>query len=112
MYRTTIEMTSTTQTINMPQSWFPHLVSDVCIHMNPFKHFGSGWGEMLDGDSIQLHVSTIGTWHVLITGLRKDTCGLECLNMPIEYQEPIVKYTTVAPIIEVDEMPKSSARKT
>jgi len=52
MYRTTIEMTSTTQTINMPESWFPYLVSDVCIHMNPFKHFGSGWGEMLDGSSI------------------------------------------------------------
>ena len=59
MYRATIEMTSTTQTINMPESWFPYLVSDVCIHMNPFKHFGSGWGGMLDGDRIRLHVSTI-----------------------------------------------------
>jgi hypothetical protein len=59
--------------------------------MNPFKHFGSGWGEMLDGSNIRLHVSTIGTWHVLVTGLRKDICGLGCLDMPIEYQEQIVE---------------------
>ena len=90
MYRETVTMTTTVQTIQMPITWFPHLVSDICIHMTPYEHFGSGWGKVLnDGHSIELHVSTIGQWNVLITGIRKDDCGIDCLKLPVEYQEDI-----------------------
>jgi len=94
-YRETIAMTNTTQTIQMPVTWFPHLVSDVCVHMSPFQHFGSGWGQLQDdGCSLELHVTTLGTWHVLVTGIRKDPCGLECRAMPTEYQEDSPQYTS------------------
>jgi hypothetical protein len=89
-YRETIAMTNTMQSLKMPESWFPHLVSDVCVHMSPFQHFGSGWGQLQDdGCSLDLHVTTLGTWHVQVTGIRKDPCGLECRAMPTEYQEEV-----------------------
>ena len=83
-------MITAIQTIQMPISWFPHLVSDICIHMTPYEHFGSGWGNVLnDGHSIELHVSTTGQWNVLITGIRKDMCGIECGTMPTEYMDDL-----------------------
>ncbi len=76
MYRETVNMQSSTQTIEMPESWFPHIVTSVCVHMTPYQHFGSGWGEVeSDGYTMKLHVSTLGMWHVLITGVKNDVCG-------------------------------------
>ena len=53
-YRRTIDMTSTTQALEMP-SWFEHLVKDVVVMVTPFQHFGSAWGEC-DRNIISIHV--------------------------------------------------------
>ncbi len=90
MYRMTVDMTSSTQTVQMSESWFPHIVKDICVHMSPYKHFGSGWGELAtDGFTVTLHVSTVGQWNILITGVRNDECGRKCADAPIEFQEDI-----------------------
>ena len=58
--------------------------------MTPYKHFGSGWGEVeADGYTVTLHVSTLGQWHILLTAVRNDESGRECASSPIEFQEDI-----------------------
>ena len=42
IYRRTIDMTSTSGTLEMPD-WFQDLAKNVTIHRNPYQHFGSGW---------------------------------------------------------------------
>ena len=69
-------MTSTTGTLEMPE-WFQHLAKNITIHLNPYQHFGSGWGEC-DGNTVTCHVTTLGQWHVLIMADRKDECAMMC----------------------------------
>ena len=72
MYRRTIDMTSTTETIQMPD-WFSHLTKDVMVQVTPYQRFGSAWGECT-GNTIELHATTLGKWHVLITASKNDFC--------------------------------------
>jgi len=83
MYRRTIDMTSTMETIEMP-SWFSHLTKDVIVQVTPYQHFGSAWGEC-NGNTIELHATTLGKWHVLITGARKDDCAVNYCPQEVEY---------------------------
>jgi len=83
MYRRTVEMTSTTATLQMPD-WFSHLVKDVTVHVTPFQHFGSAWGEC-SGTTIQLHATTLGKWHVLIMAARKDDCAVNHCPQQVEF---------------------------
>ena len=90
LYRQTIEMTKLTHRFEMPQSWFPHIVTDVTVHCTPYKHFGSAWGQVLeDCYTIEVHASVVGKWHVLLTGIRNDEVGKQCINTPIEFQDEI-----------------------
>jgi len=83
MYRKTIDMTSTTATFEMPD-WFEHLSKDVIVMVTPYQHFGSGWGEA-EGNTIEIHVTTLGKWHVLITAQRADHCATTMCPQEIEY---------------------------
>ena len=83
MYRRTVDMTSTTQSYEMPD-WFQHLVKDPIVMVTPFKHFGSGWGEV-EGNTVTIHVTTLGQWHVLLTGGRKDHCATMVCPQEVEY---------------------------
>ena len=83
LYRRTVEMTSTTETIEMP-SWFSHLTKDVIVQVTPYQHFGSAWGEC-NGNTIELHATTLGKWHVLITASRKDDCAVNHCPQEVEY---------------------------
>ena len=82
-YRRTIDMNITTQTLEMP-SWFSHLTKDVVVMVTPYRHFGSAWGEC-DGNTITIHATTLGLWHVLITASRKDHCALHQCPKDIEF---------------------------
>ena len=64
--------------------WFEFLTKDVMIQITPYQHFGSGWGERLE-NSIELHVTTIGKWHVLITAARNDVCATTMCHQKVEY---------------------------
>ena len=88
LYRVRINMESTTQSFQMPASWFPHLVKDAWINVTPYQHFGSAWGDVdEDGFTFTIHATTLGYWNVLITGVRNDPVGLQVGQEPIEYQE-------------------------
>jgi hypothetical protein len=87
-------MSTTSETFNMPD-WFKHLTKDVIVFVTPFKHFGSGWGECIDNE-LQIHTTTKGQWNVLITASRNDHCAINMCPQEVEY-------TSLAPIIEIDE---------
>ena len=90
VYRVRVDMTSTTQTFEMPSSWFPFITRDAWVTATPHKHFGSAWGEVAeDGYTFTLHATTLGEWNVLITALRDDHCGQMCAGSPIEFQLPL-----------------------
>ena len=82
LYRRTIDMTSTNETLQMPD-WFSYIAKDVTIHMTPFEHFGSAWGRC-EGNTIELHSTTLGKWHVLIMANRNDAAANEC-DPAVEY---------------------------
>lgn len=82
IYRRTIDMTSTNETLQLPD-WFSHLAKDVTIHMTPFEHFGSAWGRCV-GKAIEVHSTTLGKWHVLILANRNDDCTNMC-PQEVEY---------------------------
>ena len=87
MYRVRVNMESSTQTFQMPESWFPYSDAEAWAHATPYKHFGSAWGEVAeDSYTFTLHVTTLGEWSVLITGIRNDQCGQMCATDSIEHQ--------------------------
>ena len=91
MYRRTIETADLVHRFQMPPSWFPHIVTDVKVHMTPYKHHGSAWGEVLeDGHTVEIHATVKGAWHCLLTGVRNDQIGKDCVASPIEFQQEVV----------------------
>ena len=84
-------MTSTNETLQMPD-WFSHLAKDVTVYMNPFQHFGSGWGECV-GNAIELHATTLGKWHVLIIANRNDQAANAC-DPAVEYVPTLSSFGT------------------
>ena len=76
-------MTSTTATFEMPD-WFSHLVKDVMVQATPYQHFGSAWGGCVE-NTIEIHATTIGKWHVLITAARADHCATSICEQQVEY---------------------------
>lgn len=82
MYRRKIEMTATTATMELPP-WFSDLVTDCSVVCTPIRHFGSGWGEVV-GDSVEIHTTTLGEWHVIILGSRADEHAM-CCDKEVEY---------------------------
>ncbi len=69
-------MTATTGTVELP-SYFEHLAKDPICMCTPFQHFGSGWAEV-DGNTVTVHVTTLGLWHILVTASRKDAAAEGC----------------------------------
>ena len=102
MYTKQIKATKAqTITFEMPD-WFKHLTKDVIIFCSPYEHFGNAWGKYMDNNIIEMHTSKGGTYNVLITASRADYCAINMCPQEVEY-------TTIAPIIEIDEekeMPK------
>ena len=82
MYRRTIEMTSSRTTIEMP-SWFSSLVKDVTVHVTPYRHFGSGWGDCI-GNTIEVYTTTLGQWHIQILACRADEHAM-CCDQLVEF---------------------------
>jgi hypothetical protein len=82
-YRRTIDMTSSSMSFDMPD-WFSYLVKDVIVMVTPYQHFGSAWGEC-NRNTIELHATTLGKWHVLIMGARNDTCATTMCPQEVEY---------------------------
>ena len=93
LYRRTIDMTSTNETLQMPD-WFSYIAKDVSVMMTPFEHFGSAWGRC-EGNTIELHSTTLGKWHVLIMANRNDAAANAC--------DPAVEYIPVTQTPSTDD---------
>ena len=71
---------------NLPD-YFKHLNKDVMVWVNPFKHFGSAWGDVQDNKLI-ITAEKYGEYNVLIFGDRKDPIAVNMHNKyGIEYKE-------------------------
>ena len=85
-YNFTIEFTSKQQTMELPAYYKEINAPDAAVFMNPKGHFGSGYGSV-SGNTLTMHVSTVGWWNVCIMSVRKDA-HIDGTNMPAEYEPP------------------------
>jgi len=83
LYRRTIDMNATTATFEMPD-WFTHLTKDAIVMATPSGHFGSAYGDC-NGNTVEIHATTLGKWHVLITASRNDMCATTMCPQDVEY---------------------------
>ena len=82
-YRHLVTMESSTQTFELP-SWFSALAENAVCMVTPYRHFGSGWAEIV-GNQVEVHVTTLGQWHVLILAEAK---RVEGGNREVEFIPP------------------------
>ena len=55
------------------------------VHVSPFKHFGSGWGETVNNTLI-IYCNTDGYYNIQVVGTSSDPVVLEdYANNPVEY---------------------------
>jgi hypothetical protein len=71
--------------------YFDALNTAVLDNINPFKHFGSGWGESVGSNTLNITCSETGTYNIQIVGTRDDPL-MESVyaNEPVEYPEPTI----------------------
>jgi len=86
IYKYQIDCTEGDNYIDLPD-YFEHLNQDSLVWVNPFKHFGRAWGEVIDGGKkVKIVVEKSGLYNVLIFGDRKDEIALK------EFDEYGVEY--------------------
>ncbi|MCP4481202.1 MAG: hypothetical protein GY817_00015 [bacterium] len=59
--------------------YYEDLNKNSIVYVVPFKHFGTGWGEV-NGNELSIHVSEEGTYNILVFGDRKDKIAIEGFN--------------------------------
>ena len=58
--------------------YFEHLNTDSLVWVNPFRHFGRAWGEVIDnGKKVKIVVEKSGLYNILVFGDRKDEIALK-----------------------------------
>ena len=71
-------------TFDLPD-YFDAMNTDVMVHVSPFKHFGSGWGETIN-NTLNIYCNTDGYYNIQVVGTRSDPIVLEeYANNPVEY---------------------------
>jgi hypothetical protein len=86
IYKYQIDCTEGDNYIDLPD-YFEHLNQDSLVWVNPFKHFGRAWGEVIDGGKkVKIVVEKSGLYNVLVFGDRKDEIALK------EFDEYGVEY--------------------
>ena len=59
---------------------------NVMVHVSPFKHFGSGWGETIN-NTLNIYCNADGFYNIQVVGTRDDPMmEEEYLNNPVEYK--------------------------
>ena len=91
-YRHLVTMDTKTQTFELP-SWFDALTENAVCLCSPHRHFGSAWGEIV-GNSMTIHASQTGDWHVLILAESK---RVEGGNREVEFIPPNEPASVPAP---------------
>lgn len=87
IYKYQLECNEGENYIDLPD-YFEHLNKDSLVWVNPFKHFGRAWGEVIDGGKrAKIVVEQSGIYNILIFGDRKDAIAMqEFEKYGIEYQ--------------------------
>ena len=69
--------------------YFDALNKDVLVYVCPFKHFGSGWGESVGNNTLNITCSEAGLYNIQLVGTRDDPL-MESVyqNEPVEYPDP------------------------
>ena len=71
-------------TFDLPDYFFA-MNSDVMVHVSPFKHFGSGWGETVN-NTLNLYCNADGDENIQVVGTRDDPMMEDIYaNNPVEY---------------------------
>lgn len=72
LYRYTIEAKNNEKLVELQlPDYFEHLNTNVDVWVNPYKHFGRAYGEVI-GDKLYVTCETNGIYKVLIIGTRND----------------------------------------
>lgn len=86
IYKYQIECKEGENYINLPD-YFKFLNKDSLVWVNPFKHFGRAWGEVIEDKKIKIVVEKKGVYNILVFGDRKDETAMKDFNKyGIEYQ--------------------------
>ena len=95
IYKYQIDCTEGDNYIDLPD-YFEHLNQDSLVWVNPFKHFGRAWGEVIDGGKkVKIVVEQSGIYNVLIFGDRKDQLAVdEFTKYGVEYKVNSTKEKT------------------
>jgi len=95
LYKYQIDCTEGDNYIDLPD-YFEHLNTDSLVWVNPFRHFGRAWGEVIDGGKrAKIVVEQSGTYNVLIFGDRKDQLAVdEFTTYGVEYKVNSIKEKT------------------
>ena len=71
-------------TFELPDYLFA-MHKDVMVHVSPFKHFGSGWGETIN-NTLNIYCNANGYYNIQVVGTRDDpNMEEEYINNPVEY---------------------------
>ena len=71
-------------TFELPD-YFDAMHKFVMVHVSPFKHFGSGWGETIN-NTLNIYCNTDGYYNIQVVGARNDPAvEEEYINCPVEY---------------------------
>jgi hypothetical protein len=76
IYKYQLDCVKAKQKIIDVPDYFKNLNKDSLVYVNPYKHFGIGWGEVVD-DKCIIEVNKTGSYNVLIFGDRHDPVSLE-----------------------------------
>jgi hypothetical protein len=87
IYKYQVELDEGCNYIDLPD-YFEFLNKDSLVWVNPFKHFGRAWGEVIDGGKrAEIVTEKAGKYNILIFGDRKDEIAMKDFNeYGIEYE--------------------------
>jgi hypothetical protein len=70
--------------------WFDAMNTESRVYCSPHRHFGSAWGEVVDG-GLRVTANYPGAYNVLVTGVRCDQAARdEFESFGVEYPDPNV----------------------
>ena len=76
-------------TIALPSYFRTIAYQNVICYVSPYKTFGSGWAETLDGVNLDVYTTMVGTFNVMVVGTRMDQLAINEFNTyGVEYPDP------------------------
>ncbi|MCP4482851.1 MAG: hypothetical protein GY817_08980 [bacterium] len=85
IYKYSLDMQEGENSVPLPD-YFKHLNKDSVVFVSPLRHFGAGYGEVIDNDLV-VTVNKAGVYNILIFADRKDELAMKDFNKyGVEYK--------------------------